>query len=372
MRDPGRSYPSLQGRPPFFHWTVLLALSLAFALAFDVIRLPAALLLGAMLAAILVATADGSPRVTRTPFVLAQGVVGCLVARGITPEILGSLRDHWPLFVSVTIAIVLACSGMGWTLARRKVLPGTTAVWGCSPGGASVMTVMADDYGADMRLVAVMQYLRVVLVTIVATVVSHFWIGGAPSEHGVFSNWLADVAWIDLAATLLLAGGSSLLANALKIPGGPLLTPLIVGSILQAKGLLIVTLPPWILTPAYITLGWNIGLRFNRQSLSQAAQALPSILVSIASLILACAGVALVLTRVTDIDPLTAYLATSPGGLDSVAIIAATSNVNIPFVMAFQTARLLLVIATGPALAKFMAARIRDEESKSEPPAPTS
>ncbi|MDR2613940.1 MAG: AbrB family transcriptional regulator [Candidatus Accumulibacter sp.] len=358
MRDRGRRFPSLQRHPPFFHWLALFVLSMTFALVFDVVRLPAALLLGAMLAAILVAVAEGSPRVTRKPFVVAQGIVGCLVARGITSEILVSLRDNWPLFVSVTFATLFACAGMGWILARRKVLPGTTAVWGCSPGGASVMTVMADDYGADMRLVAIMQYLRVVLVTLVATVVAHFWIGGAHPEHGVFSNWGGDVSWLDFAATLLLAGGVSLLANALKIPGGPLLAPLIVSSFLQAKGVMIITLPPWILAPAYITLGWSIGLRFDRRSLNQAAQALPSIAASIACLILACAAIALALTRITDIDPLTAYLATSPGGLDSIAIIAATSNVNIPFVMAFQTARLLLVIATGPALARFMAGRI--------------
>jgi membrane AbrB-like protein len=91
--------------------------------------------------------------------------------------------------------------------------------------------------------------------------------------------------------------------------------------------------------------------------LNQAAKALPSILLSIVSLILACAGIGLALTRITPIDPLTAYLATSPGGLDSVAIIAATSGVNIPFVMAFQTARLLLVTAIGPALARFMTRR---------------
>jgi membrane AbrB-like protein len=331
---------------------------MAFALAFDAVRLPAALLLGAMLAAILVALADGSPQVTRQPFVMAQGVVGCLVARGVTPEILGSLRENWPLFVSVTIVITLACAGMSWILARKKILPGTTALWGCSPGGASVMTVMADEYGADMRLVAVMQYMRVVIVTILATVVSHFWIGGAHPEHGAFSNWAASISWIDLAATLLLAGGGGLLANALRIPGGPLLLPLIIGGILQARGVLTITLPPWVLAPAYIALGWSIGLRFNRQSLSQAAQALPVIIASIACLILACAGVALALTWITDIDPLTAYLATSPGGLDSIAIIAATSNVNIPFVMSFQTARLLLVIATGPALARFMARRL--------------
>ncbi|MDR0379187.1 MAG: AbrB family transcriptional regulator [Candidatus Accumulibacter sp.] len=358
MRDQGHRHLSLQRHPPSFHWIALFVLSVIFAVVFDAIRLPAALLLGAMLAAILVALADGSTCVARKPFVMAQGTVGCLVARGLTPEILVSLHDNWPLFVSVTIVIVLACAGMGWVLARRKILPGTTAVWGCSPGGASVMTVMADDYGADMRLVAVMQYLRVVVVTLVATVVSHFWIGGAHPEHSVFSNWLADVSWIDLAATLLLAGGASLLANALKIPGGPLLMPLIVGCFLQAEGLVILTLPPWILMPAYATLGWSIGSRFNRQSLGQAAQALPSIALSVVCLILACAGIALALTRITGIDPLTAYLATSPGGLDAIAVIAATSNVNIPFVMAFQTARLLLVIATGPALARFMARRL--------------
>ena len=38
------------------------------------------------------------------------------------------------------------------------MLPGTTALWGTSPGAASVMTIMAESYGADMRLVAFMQY----------------------------------------------------------------------------------------------------------------------------------------------------------------------------------------------------------------------
>ena len=358
MRDSGCRSFSLKRLPPFSQWLVLLLSSLAFALSFDAVRLPAALLLGAMLGAILVAVADGSPRVARLPFVLAQGIVGALVARGITADILVSLREDWLLFVSVTLTVILACAGMGWLLARRKILPGTTAVWGCSPGGASVMTLMADAHGADMRLVAVMQYLRVVLVTLLATLVSHFWIGGAHPDHGVFSNWLALVAWEPLVLTLLFAATSALLANFLGIPGGPLLVPLIAGSILHARGLLIITLPPWILALAYVILGWSIGLRFTRPALTQAARALPAVAAAILCLILACAGIAFLLTQIAGIDPLTAYLATSPGGLDAVAIIATTSGVDIPFVMAFQTARLLLAILIGPALARFMSRRL--------------
>ena len=111
-------YPSLKKRPPLFHWSVLLALSLIFAGIFDVIHLPAALLLGAMLGAILVAIGDGTPRITRCAFVAAQGIVGCLVARSISSEILVSLRAGWLLFISVTVLVILACSGMGGILAR--------------------------------------------------------------------------------------------------------------------------------------------------------------------------------------------------------------------------------------------------------------
>lgn len=39
------------------------------------------------------------------------------------------------------------------------------------------------------------------------------------------------------------------------------------------------------------------------------------------------------------LDPLTAYLATSPGGMDSVAIIAAAAQ-HVAFVMALQSAPL--------------------------------
>ena len=61
------------------------------------------------------------------------------------------------------------------------------------------------------------------------------------------------------------------------------------------------------------------------------------------------------------IDPLTAYLATSPGGMDSVAIIAAASDsVDISFVMALQSARFLIVLLLGPSLARLVTRWLRE------------
>ncbi len=82
---------------------------------------------------------------------------------------------------------------------------------------------------------------------------------------------------------------------------------------------------------------------------------------SIVVLIAFCGGIAWVLTNELGIDPLTAYLATSPGGMDSVAIIAAAAgNLDISFIMAMQMVRLLVVLIFGPMLARLVARWVRE------------
>jgi uncharacterized membrane protein AbrB (regulator of aidB expression) len=48
---------------------------------------------------------------------------------------------------------------------------------------------------------------------------------------------------------------------------------------------------------------------------------------------------------------LTAYLATSPADLDSGAIIAASSHVDLSFIMALRTIRIVMVLFLGPPIA---------------------
>ena len=90
-----------------------------------------------------------------------------------------------------------------------------------------------------------------------------------------------------------------------------------------------------------------------------AVRALPQIILSILIVILFCGGLSLVLIKLLDTAPLTAYLATSPGGADGVAIIAAATPVDVGFVMALQTVRFMLVLLIGPVLSRFVADRIR-------------
>ena len=163
-------------------WAILLLVSLAFIVPLELMHLPAALLLGAMAAAILVAVFDGKLAVPHWPYVLAQGLIGCLVARSIGPAILSTMAQQWPLFLAGVCSVLLVSTSLGALLARWKVLPGTTAVWGSSPGAATVMVLMSEGFGGDPRLVAYMQFLRVMLVALAASIVARLWVAPAASR----------------------------------------------------------------------------------------------------------------------------------------------------------------------------------------------
>ena len=334
-------------------WGALFFVSALIVYVLESVHLPAALLLGPMLAAILFAGFEKQVVVPQAVGLMAQGVIGCMIATTIPLSILGELARDWPLFLAGVVAVIVAACSLGWVLAKLQVLPGTTAIWGSFPGAASAMTIMADSFGADMRLVAFMQYLRVVCVSVVASTIARIWVGhsGTPLPAMV---WFPPVDWLALAATILLIVVSFFVTRRFKIAAGIFLLPMILGIVLQNTGLMKIELPPWLLAASYTLVGWTIGLRFTRPILAHAARALPRVLGSILLLIAICGLFAVVLVKFAGIDPLTAYLATSPGGADSVAIISASSNVDVPFVMAMQLARFLVILVAGPMLAKLV------------------
>jgi membrane AbrB-like protein len=343
----------LSSLPIWLRWCGLIGVSVILGVLLQWLHLPAALLLGPMAVAIVMALAGGGVRTPNSGFVVAQGFVGLMVATTLPATVFSEIAEQWPIFVIGVLSTVIAAAALGWLMARAAIFPGTTAIWGSSPGAASVMTVMSQSYGGDMRLVAFMQYIRVVCCALAATAVART-MGVTPAEAASHAVWFPEVSWLAVLGTAAVAICVSLLGAALKIPGGPMLLPLAVGFALKLSGIMPIVLPPWLLAISYAMIGWGVGMRFTPDVIAHAASTFPRVLVSSICLIGICGLFAVVLVVLTDIDPLSAYLATSPGGADSVAIIAASTKVDVPFVMTMQIARFLVVVITGPATARLL------------------
>ncbi len=345
---------------PATQWSVVLFVSLLFVGALEAASLPAALLIGPMFAGIVAGTNGATIRVPQTAFAAAQAIVGCLVAASISPGIFPIFLAEWPLFLGAVAATLTASSVLGWLISRWRILPGTTAVWGSSPGAATAMVLMAGAFGADQRLVAFMQYLRVIFVSMAAAVIARLWVdtsGLVPAP----TVWFPPIQPQGFAATLLVALAGAAAGRLLRLPSPYFLGTMILGTALHLGAGLDFQLPQWLLAVSYAAVGWTIGLNFTMPILRHATRALPQVVASILILIAICGGLAWLISRTLGVDPLTAYLATSPGGMDSIAIIAAASdNVDISFVMALQTVRFLIVLLLGPAIARLVARAVRE------------
>ncbi|NLH79704.1 MAG: AbrB family transcriptional regulator [Phyllobacteriaceae bacterium] len=334
-------------------WVGLTALSLAIAASLEALRLPASFLIGPLVAGIVVRLAGVAPTVPRPAFLASQAVVGAMLGSALTPSIVATFRADWPILLVTVAAIVAAATFSGWLLSRLGVVPGTTGVWGSSPGAASAMVIQAGAHGADVPMVAFMQYLRVLFVASTASLVARVGIGvdAMPPPPVIFPP-LHPGALALTVAIVAVTGGLGVLS---RVPSGAMLGPLLAGAILHGADVFVFDLPTWLLILAYAGLGWTIGLGFTRGAVAHAARALPWIVLSILALIGFAAALSTVLVARLGVDPLTAYLATSPGGMDTVAIIAASTPVDVSFVLALQAVRFFVLIAIGPTLSRAVA-----------------
>ena len=342
-------------------WLALIALASLLTVALRAAEIPAAFLLGPMVAAIVIAVSGGRARLPRVFTVAAQAILGCLIAAAINAELMKVIAAHWEIFVGFSLATIFITALLGVLITRAGWLPGTTAIWGLSPGAATAMVLLADDYGADKRMVAMMQYSRIGLVAVAAILVAKT-IGHdasavtAASARDDNSHWLALPALVPLVETLALASSGVAVAIYFRKGSAALLLPAFVGAALQAGGIVTIAVPPPLATLAFCAVGVYVGLSFTREVLIHSLRALPRMLLAIIAMIVLCGLLSLLLCQLLPgTDPLTAYLAMSPGGIDAAVIIAAHTNVSLPLILAAQFVRLLFVMAGAPALAKWLA-----------------
>jgi membrane AbrB-like protein len=191
-----------------------------------------------------------------------------------------------------------------------------------------------------------MQYLRLLLIVmltpLLASVVFGASTGGGPGSGPIFSA--AGLA-------LTVGGGVAGVAAArvLKLPAGALLGPMLLVGVLSLTGVLGDTRVPEALRQvAFAGIGLQVGLRFTRDSLRQARDALLPVLGAIVLLIAACAALGWLLAELAGVSQLDGYLATTPGGLYAVLATAVASGANATFVLAVQSLRLFVMVLAAP------------------------
>lgn len=275
----------------------------------------------------------------------ARGVIGVLAGLSLVGVDYGSMLHFIVPGIVVALVTVGIGVGSGVLLSRHeREVSVETGILGMLPGGSSTLPVIARDTGADYRLVALSQYLRLLIVSLTLPVVGGLTFGSPLDLSGHATN-------PQLAPTLVLIAIALIgpyIGKALHFPAPHIFAPLLITPLaaLAFHDPSSIVLPEPVRIVALLTIGWMCGGGLSTRSLKLFGKQLPMTIACIAFTILACAASAWALMLVTGSTYFEAYLATSPGGLETVLALASEGAVG-PIVVSLQIIRLitLLIIA---------------------------
>jgi membrane AbrB-like protein len=340
-----------------FQSALLLVTAVLFASALQTAHLPTAWLFGPLVASALFAVRDWQAvELPRPVYLTGQTVIGTALGAGFSPGTLLTLPKHFTIFVFAVVLILMTSLLNGWILTRHTRLDIATAFLGTMPGGAGEMAAMSESLRADSRLVVIMQYTRLLLILASLALITPFLNHRSPSPEmqGAMTNALlpTNFAWWRIGALSLLAFLGWLTGMRTRIPAGTFLVPTLIYFLLEISGVQLGRWPWPVFATAYLLMGLQIGGRFRSSTLG----AIKDILLPVCgTTLLLLAGsflLAWILILEMGLDPVSAYLAATPGGLDSVAAVATELQGDTAVILTVHLVRLLCVLIVGPGLVR--------------------
>ncbi|MDD2876673.1 MAG: AbrB family transcriptional regulator [Acidiphilium sp.] len=358
---------------PPMRWIALVGLTLVASIGLVAIDVPSAALFSGLFVATVLALANFAPTgIPVRAVTMAQAVLGVMIGMLVKTSTMRALGAHIVPVLLITVATLFVSMAAGVLLSLRRDVDPITGALALTTGGASAIVSLAAQLGGDERMVAIVQYLRVGIVTasmpLVVALLFH------PRHHVAMHHaaTVPHVGWIIGVGVLLISGAAgTVLAQVTRLPAGTLLGPMIIAAAFTLSGIAKGALVPWPLVDiAYALIGWQAGVRFTMARLKQVGRALPLATGLIILVNLVCAALGFLLADLAGVSRYDGYLATVPGGIYAALALAISSRTDVTFVLAVHVLRVIMLMFAMPAFARLLHRLARHKHPESaDPPA---
>jgi uncharacterized protein len=310
-------------------------------------QLPGGLISGAMTAVGVAAIAGRPltvpPIVTQSMLVLLGISLGSLMSREVLRHV-----GAYPLTIAL-LALATLCSTFGSSVYLRRVhgWDQTSAFLAGVPGALSQITILAAEKGADVPAIAVVQTMRVILLTAALPMLLTL-TGIAPSSPSTVT--MAVASPLGLVELIAASVAISLLLRLIKFPANWMFGAMIGSSLLHGAGVVDGGLPPPVRAIALVGIGAVIGARFARMRLKTLLSHVHAALGSFAVAIVISAIFVAVIALTTHVRFSDVVVAFAPGAMDAMLALALTLHIDPIFVGAHHLSRFVFVTLATPGI----------------------
>jgi membrane AbrB-like protein len=310
-------------------------------------HLPGGLISGAMIAVGVAAIAGRPlampPILTQTILVLLGISLGSLMSRQLLQHL-----SAYPVTIAV-LALATFCSTFGSSLYLQRVhgWDRTSAFLAGSPGALSQITILAIEKGADVSAIAVVQTMRVIILTAALPLLLAL-TGIAPSQSPGFATTTASP--LELTELIAASIAVALLLRLIRFPASWMFGAMIGSSVLHGMGLVEGGLPTWVRGVALVGIGALIGSRFARMRVKTLLSHVNAALGSFAIAIIISGIFVAVVALTTSVKFSDVIVAFAPGAMDAMLALALTLHIDPIFVGAHHLSRFVFVTIATPGI----------------------
>jgi uncharacterized protein len=333
-----------------------LALATAGAFGLGLTGVPGGYLSGAILVVSCAALA-GRPMLIPLPLMRVIFVLlGTSLGAVVTPETLHGMAGYPLSIVVLLVAMICIALGCAYYLQTVHGWDKVSAYLASAPGGLSQVLAVAAEIGADLRAIAIVQSMRVVIIAIgMPTGLAMLGLVGQVSRPAGAPLTLATVG--ALLISIVASSIGAFAAHRFRMPGGLLFGAMFVSAGLHGSGLIQASMPWWAANAGAVALGAIIGTRFTNMRFRLFVSFLGAAFGSFAIAVIIASVCAAALLTVTKLPIAEVMLGYAPGSVDAMMLLALALHLDPVYVGAHHVIRIFLVALTMPMLARREAKR---------------
>lgn len=271
-------------------------------------------------------------------------VIGVAIGATFRPAILEEAGRWWPSLAVLCLYIpLLHWAGYRMIRATGKVDP-ITCLFGTAPGGLIEAVELGAERGADVRMLTMLQFLRLILTILLVPLAFTVIEGHAVGSAGGASLGGAAMEAGDVAILAAAAVAGTALGLALRLPAGHVTGPILLSGLAHLAGLTAAAPPGWMIGLTQVAIGTSLGVRFAGMPKGHLVLALRLAALHALLTLGGALAVAFALTRLVAEPPQAVFLAYAPGGLAEMGLIALSLNMSVIYVTAHHVLRIVLAV----------------------------
>lgn len=327
------------------------------------LKVPAGAMIGSMLCVSVYSIITGNAYLPQNARLITQISAGAFIGSGIRKKDVVDLKKMIkPAILMLSLMITLDLL-MGYIMYKVTGISLVTCLFASAPGGLMDMALISQGLGADSSKVAILQLVRLFSVMLIFPTMIKFISKKYDAPRKYYETDFTsestenDISKKERTKQLMMTMCVALVAGVIgyiaKIPAGAMTFAMLSVGALNVffdKGYMPINMR----RATQVFAGVLIGERMMYSDLIALKSVLLPAIILLIGIVAVNICIGILITKVTGLELVTSLLASAPGGVSDMAIIAKDLGGDGPKVAIFQLVRYVFIIALFPIIIKYI------------------